>query len=168
MNFSKTTAVFPRFFLVHQVRTVGSLEEARSLIQNHHVDLRETAIVDKPIELPSGDADGTDAVKIGKYEPNAIELSAQASRGALLVLSETYYPGWKAWLDDRPAPIYATDIALRGVLVPAGAHRIRMEFRPAILSVSLGISLATAILLAFSAFLYRRRVGHVTIELNGK
>jgi hypothetical protein len=165
--FENTTA-FPRFFLVHQVRMAGSLEEARSLIQNHQVDLRQTAIIDQPIELPSGDAGGTDAVKIGKYEPNAIELSAQASRGALLVLSETYYPGWRAWVDDRPAPIYETDIALRGILVPAGIHRIRMEFHPMILSVSLAISLGTAILLVFSAFLARRRASHVTIKLNGK
>ncbi len=68
------------------------------------------------------------------------------------MLSETYYPGWKAWLDDQPVPIYSTDIALRGVIVPAGAHRVRMEFRPLILPISLGISLATAILLAFCMF----------------
>jgi uncharacterized membrane protein YfhO len=72
-----------------------------------------------------------------------------------LVLSETYYPGWKAWIDEQPTQIHSVDIALRGVVVPAGAHRLRMEFRPVILPVSLGISLATAILLAISAFRYR-------------
>jgi uncharacterized membrane protein YfhO len=98
-------------------------------------------------------------VKTLNYEPNTIELSTQTTRGGLLVLSETNYPGWKAWLDDQPTPIYSTDIALRGVIVPAGAHRVRMEFRPLIFPISLGISLATAILLALAAFLYRRHVG---------
>ncbi len=158
----ENTSVFPRFFLVHQTRAVGSLQGARDLILRHEVDLRQTAIVDQPMELASGA--GSDEVKTMSYEPNAIELSAQTSRGGLLVLSETYYPGWKAWLDDRPTQIYSTDIALRGVIVPAGAHRVRMEFRPLVLPISLGISLATAILLAISAFVYRRSAGRIQLN----
>jgi hypothetical protein len=158
----ENTGVFPRFFLVHQARAVTSLEEARDLILRHQVDLRTTAIVDRPMELPSGG--GADEVKTLSYEPNAIDLSAQTSRGGLLVLSETNYPGWKAWLDDRPTPIYLTDIALRGVIVPAGAHRIRMEFRPPIFLISLGISLATAILLGVCAFVYRRSASRIQLN----
>jgi hypothetical protein len=155
-------AVFPRFFLVHQAREVKSLEDARDLILRHQVDLRQTAIVDQPMELASGG--GSDEVKALKYDPSSIELSTQASRGSLLVLSETNYPGWKAWLDDRPTEIYSTDIALRGVIVPAGVHRVRMEFRPLILPISLGISLATAILLAFSTFAYRRNASRIQLN----
>jgi hypothetical protein len=162
----ENTSVLPRFFLVHQVRAVGSIKEARGLIQRHQIDLRETAIVENPIEIPSNrsEMNGADEVKTVKYEPAEIELSTQASRGSLLVLSETNYPGWKAWLDDQPAPIYSTDIALRGVIVPAGAHRVRMEFRPLILPIALGISLATALLLAILAFLYRRSASRIQLN----
>jgi len=158
----ENTSVLPRFFLVHEARAVALLQEARDLILRHQVDLGKTAIVDQPMKLASGG--GSDEVKTLSYEPSAIELSARTSRGGLLVLSETAYPGWKAWLDDRPAQIYTTDIALRGVVVPAGAHRVRMEFRPLILSISLGISLATAILLAISAFVYRRRASRIQLK----
>jgi hypothetical protein len=48
--------------------------------------------------------------------------------------------------------------------VPAGAHQLRMEFHPAILPVSLGISLATAILLVVSAFLYRNRARSLQLK----
>jgi len=145
---------FPRFFLVHQVRVAGSIQVARQLIQDHLVDLRATALAETAIDLPPnyGDAGLTDQVKTLKYEPKAIEVSTQSSRGSLLVLSETYYPGWKAWLDDRPTPIYSTDIALRGVVLPPGVHRVRMEFRPLIFPIALGISIATAILLAILGF----------------
>lgn len=167
--FENLTA-FPRFFLAHEVRTVRSIAELRNLVQRHEIDLLYTAVTDPPIELPSklSAPVDVDQVKTMKYEPNLIELSTQASRRSLLVLSETYYPGWKAWLDDQPAQIYPTDVALRGVIVPAGEHRVRMEFRPPILPISLGISLMTAFLLAISAFLYRRRVRRDTIEMNGK
>jgi len=153
----ENTTVFPRFFLVHQVRVAASIQAARELIQDHLVDLRETALTETTVDLPSnsGDAGLADQVKTLKYEPKAIEVSTQSSRGSLLVLSETYYPGWKAWLDDRPTPIYSTDIALRGIIVPAGVHRVRMEFRPLIFPIALGISVATAVLLAILGFWMR-------------
>jgi len=159
-------AVFPRFFLAHEVRGVKSIEEARNLVQRHEIDLLYTAITDSPLELPSmiAEPNEVDRIKTLKYEPTAIEVSVQSSRGGLLVLSETYYPGWKAWLDDRPTPIYPTDIALRGVVMPPGEHRVRMEFHPVILPISLGISLATAILLALSAFVYRHRASRIQLN----
>jgi hypothetical protein len=154
--------VFPRFFLVHQARAARSIQEARDLVLRHKIDLRQIAIVDQPMQLAA--ASGSDEVKTMRYEPNALEVATQSSRGGLLVLSETNYPGWKAWVDDQPAPIYSTDIALRGVIVPAGAHRVRMAFHPWILPASLGISLATAILLAISAFVYRRNASRIQLN----
>jgi Bacterial membrane protein YfhO len=160
----ENTGAYPRFFLVHQIRVAGSLDEARRFMTQ--VDLRQTAILDQKVDLAPDGGDGE--VQTLQYQPNVIELSVRSSSSALLVLSETYYPGWKAWVDDRPTPIYQTDIALRGIAVPAGAHRVRLEFHPAILPISLCISLGAAILLAFSVFLHKRRVSHDTIELNGK
>jgi hypothetical protein len=154
----ENTAVLPRFYFVRRVRPVGSLGEAHQLIEQRRIDLHETALTDGPIDLPSGDDASTPGdVTVTKYEPSRIELSLRASRASLLVLSETYYPGWKAWIDGQPTPIHSVDIALRGVVVPAGAHQLRMEFRPVILPVSLGISLATAILLVIFAFTRRMR-----------
>ena len=164
--FENLTA-FPRFFLAHETRAVKSIEEARNLVQRHEIDLRYTAITDPPIELPpniANEVDEVDEVKTLKYEPNSIEVSTQASRQSLLVLSETYYPGWKAWLDDQPVPIVPADIALRSVIVPAGEHRVRMEFRPLILPISLGISLGTAVLLAICVFVCRRSASRIQLN----
>jgi hypothetical protein len=162
----ENTAVLPRFYFVRRARQVVSLAEAHALIEQRKIDLHETAITEQPLDLPpsSDDAGAPGEVKVLKYEPSRIELSLQASRASLLVLSETYYPGWKAWIDEQPTAIHLVDIALRGVVVPAGAHQLRMEFHPAILPVSLGISLATAILLVVSAFLYRNRARSLQLK----
>jgi hypothetical protein len=154
----ENTDVLPRFYFVRRVQPVVSLAEAHDLIEHRRIDLHETAISDRPIDLPAGQDAGTSGdVEVVRYEPARIDLSLRASRASLLVLSETYYSGWKAWIDEQPTPIHSVDIALRGVVVPAGAHQLRMEFRPVILPVSMAISLATAILLAISTFLYRMR-----------
>jgi hypothetical protein len=144
-------AVMPRFFLVHQVRAASSLEEARALIDRREIDFRQTAIADAPIPLPPV-TPGSEEVKVVDYRPNEFDLDVRSRGGALLVASETYYPGWQAWVDGRPAAIHLVDIALRGVVVPDGAHRVRMEFRPVILWVSLAITLATAALLGMLAW----------------
>jgi hypothetical protein len=150
-------SVMPRFFLVPEVRTAPSLTEARSLIGSGAIDFQRTAITDRPVALPAGNAGGilTDDVKVSRYQPDSLALSIRSSAPALLVLSDNYYPGWKAWLDDVPAPIYRTDIAFRGVAVPPGPHVVRMEFRPIILPVSAAISVATAVLLLALAYLGR-------------
>jgi hypothetical protein len=154
----ENTAVLPRFYFVRRARPVGSLAEAHELIEHGKIDFRDTAVTEEPIDIPPGDdSSAPGVVGVVKYEPARIELSLRASRASLLVLSETYYPGWKAWIDDQPAAIHSVDIALRGVVVPAGSHQLRMEFRPVILPVSLGISLATAILLAVMGGLSRNR-----------
>ncbi len=53
-----------------------------------------------------------------------------ACRG-MVVFSETYYPGWRATVDGRPARIYEAYGVLRGVVVDGGKHRIEMRYRPA-------------------------------------
>jgi hypothetical protein len=154
----ENTAVLPRFYFVRRARPVVSLAEAHELIEHGQIDFRDTAVTEGPIDIPPGDdSSAPGVVGVVRYEPSRIELSLRASRASLLVLSETYYPGWKAWIDEQPVAIHSVDIALRGVVVPAGAHQLRMEFRPVILPVSLGISLATAILLAVVGGLSRNR-----------
>jgi hypothetical protein len=135
----ENTAVLPRFFLVHNVRTAGSLAD---------VDLRQTAITELPVTLPaSGVPDARDRVTVLHYDPDSLELSVQSAGSSLLVMSENYYPGWKARLDGRAAEIYRTDIAFRGVVVPAGSHQLRMEFHPIVFPLSMANSLAAAVVL---------------------
>jgi hypothetical protein len=147
--------VMPRFFLVREIKPAASLAEARSLVDSGTIDFRRTAITDQAIVLPAGNtsqAIDTDEVKVSRYQPDSLELSIRNSAPAFLVLSENYYPGWKAWLDQTPAAIYRTDIAFRGVAVPPGEHVVRMEFHPVILPVSAAISLGTAMLLLVLAY----------------
>jgi len=139
----ENTAAMPRFFLVHNAGTGESLAD---------VDLRQTAITERPVTLPVSSAGGGgDQVTVLRYGPDSLELSVQSAESSLLVMSENYYPGWKAWLDGQATEIYLTDIAFRGVVVPAGSHRLRMEFRPIVLPISMGISLAAAIVLLMLA-----------------
>ena len=146
--FENTTAM-PRFRLVHEVRRAASVAG---------VDLRKVAVTGDDIALPPGGG-AHDAVLLLEYQPDSLELAVSAAGPAVLVAAETEYPGWRAWVDGRPAEIHRVDLAFRGVAVPAGAHRVRMEFRPVILWVGLGVTVAAAALLAALAISGLRRRG---------
>ena len=77
---------------------------------------------------PVGDTAGA-TVRVTRYEPQRIELQTSNQQPGFLVLSETYYRGWEAWIDGRRAPVERVNYALRGLAVPAGEHRIEFVFR---------------------------------------
>ena len=58
----------------------------------------------------------------------------------LLVLSEVYYPGWRAIIDGQSSPILRVDYLLRGIPVPAGQHRVEVRYRPAVFALGAAIS----------------------------
>ncbi len=156
--FENVTAL-PRFFVVHQVHRVGSLAQARKLIDDRQIDLHRSAISEEAIELPAADSSVGEQVQVLNYEPAALQLSVRSPGGGLLVMSENDYPGWKAWLDERPIPIHRVDVAFRAVVVPDGVHRVRMAFEPMILPISLAISLVTGVILLILALPKLNRFG---------
>jgi hypothetical protein len=82
-----------------------------------------------------------------------IALSGPAPAGAALVVSENYYPGWRAAVDGRDAPVYRADYNLIGVPLPAGARRVALSFRdPAVATGKVVTFVALALALAALAF----------------
>jgi uncharacterized membrane protein YfhO len=63
-------------------------------------------------------------------EPERVVVRAGASDRALLVLADTWFPGWRARVDGRQAPIVRTDQLLRGVVIGAGEHTVEFEYAP--------------------------------------
>ena len=84
----------------------------------------------------------SDTVFVTGYAPSNVSINADMTCSGLVVLSDTYYPGWYAKVDGQPAPIYEVDLALRGVPVPKGAHVVSFHYRPR--SVFWGASLTLA------------------------
>jgi hypothetical protein len=72
-----------------------------------------------------------------------VELSALTPITAYVVLSDVFYPGWTATLDDQPAQLYPANFAFRAVLVPPGEHRVTFTFEPLVWRAGIGIGAIT-------------------------
>ncbi len=83
--------------------------------------------------------------------PDRVQLEVRARRAAVVVLLDSYDPGWRAWVDGQPARILRANVAFRAVPVPAGEHRVEMRYRPPALILGIALSVLTAAIALASA-----------------
>ena len=75
---------------------------------------------------------------------------------AILIVSEVNYPGWVASVDYAPARIYTADFMLRGIYVPAGAHRVEMRYTAPAARTGAWISIGSLLAIAALCVYWRR------------
>jgi hypothetical protein len=128
-----------RTWLVPQAVTVDNPDAAEKAIRAADWNPRQTVIVEANGEsFPAVKQVG--ASSITQETPLELTISLDAPGGGMLVVADTYYPGWEATVDGTPAPIYRANLAFRAVKIPPGAKTVRMVYRPASLTVGAAIS----------------------------
>ncbi len=125
----------PRAFLCGEVLAVSGEEEARKAFGRLLSEgrLHRTAVVLEEPSLPAvaGEPLPPEAsLRWLRYLPERVELQVSSPRPAFLVLLDAFDPRWKAEVDGRPVPLYRTDVAFRGIALPAGSHRVVFRFHP--------------------------------------
>jgi hypothetical protein len=120
----------PRFFFAGRVQPAGSLADAVRALHAADFEPSQTAIVEGDL---AAESPAPGEVQVARYASNEIQLRTRSAGEGFLVAGDTWYPGWEAAIDGRPARLYITDVAFRGLRVPAGDHRIEMRFVPRIL-----------------------------------
>lgn len=131
----ENSRVLPRVWLVPEAEVVSE-EEALQRIRGDNQQTfnpREVTLLEKPPDgklfAPQGKFVGEAKARIVSYEPSRLTIETEASKEAVLVVSEANYPGWEATIDDQPAEIYTANYLLRGVIVPEGKHQVVMTYR---------------------------------------
>ncbi len=91
-------------------------------------------------------------------EPERQQLRVQAPRPTALVITDAFATGWSATIDGRPATIYATNAAARGLFVPAGEHVMQLEYQSPGLAGGAVLSLVGLLVAAALFFQARKTV----------
>jgi hypothetical protein len=121
----------PRAQVVFATTRVGSESAAVSTMSQPGFDPMTSAVVEASASTRIPSSDGVPvAATMELYQDDEVVMRTTTTEPGMLVLSDAYYPGWVAQVDGKPAQIYATDLALRGVIVPAGTHTIVMRYEP--------------------------------------
>ncbi len=101
-----------------------------------------------PVELPPGESlparlNGRGRVDL-EWGRDEIRAAVSAEGDALLVLTETWYPAWKAFVDGRRTPILRAGLNLRALLLSPGKHEVRMVYDSWLFKAGLWLTLLSA------------------------
>jgi hypothetical protein len=147
----------PRAFVTYATHPAPPTPELLPLIADADFDPLAASYVEGDPELANEPAPrGHRATLLRDYE-TIVEIEADLVAPGLVVLADSFYPGWVATVDGEPATILATNHLFRGVPVPAGRHVVRFEYRPG--SLMLGAILAAGGLVLLVLLLVPRRAG---------
>jgi len=147
----------PRARVVYRVRRVptGDQDEVVRILNSSGFRSQNEAVVEAEelqIEFHSTDALATPA-RIVRDGPTELEVEVIAQYSGLLVLADSWYPGWEATVDGKPATVHPVNLALRGVVVPAGRSTVIYKYRPVWLVPGIVLSLlAVAFLIWIARF----------------
>ena len=112
---------------------------------------KDTAIIeqkDKIESLNNLESDENASIALVNNKNDEINYTSSSTKKQFAVFSEIYYNlGWKAYIDNVETPIVKTNYVLRGLVVPAGNHAIRFEFKPTTIKNSIIASTFASILL---------------------
>ena len=141
---------------------VLAADDARRRLRDGAIDVRRDVLLDadpapadRPERAASADAVGT--ARITSYDHERVAIDTDASGRRLLVLSDTWFPGWRAAIDGTPVPIARANVAFRAVAVPPGRHRVVFDYAPASFRIGAAISGAALLLIVGWTVLAERR-----------
>lgn len=148
----------PRAFIAaeaHVLPTAGDV--LRTLTDTTFVP-EKTVLLEAPATTVPASSDTTPATaRIVKYDHTEIEIET-AGGGGYLVLTDTYYPGWTAYVDGEETPVLRADYLFRAVPIDAGRHTVRFVYTPWSFRIGAGISLLTLMISAALIFMRRKRM----------
>ena len=118
-------------------------------------NLRTTAIIASQYRADTEGTMGEGTIKQTSYQCDALSYDVQTDKGGLLVMSEIYYPGWRAYItpidgaSQAPElPVACADYVLRCVRIPAGHYTLDLRFDPQSLHITETIAYISLIILA--------------------
>ncbi len=86
-----------------------------------------------------------------------VTLQTKTASKALLILTDTYYPGWKCYVNGAERPVYRVNNYMRGVFLDAGTSTVDFRFEPMLFTAGVATSGVTALILLGMLFFLKFR-----------
>jgi len=144
----RNPAYVPRIHCVGDFIVNDSEEETLRLLSSPDFDPLKTIVLEEDmtgVSVKEGNGSKADITVIDSGL-NQIMVDVSADSECFLVLSDTYYPGWKAEIDGKEAEIYRGNLLFRAIRVPKGASRVVFKYEPCSFYIGMIISLLATLM----------------------
>lgn len=147
-RFFERKSFMPRAWLVTKAHILNE-EQIKESMKSQKFNLKKEVILEKNLNLNLSnviDTNFSGKVNITKYESNYISLASNTKENSIVVLSEIYYPDWKAYIDGKETELLRADYCFRAIPVSAGNHTIELKFESKAYASGKMISIITMLL----------------------
>ena len=156
-------SVLPRAFAIpaEGIEIIPDANKQLERLKDASFNPEQAVIVSTQPNLPdpqNGAAVTNSNVEIVSGGINEITVRADVPGVSVLVLSQTYYPGWKAIVDGKETEVFDANLLLTGVGLGPGAHEVRFVFDPLSFKIGALLSVVSAIMIIALAYGRSRRV----------
>jgi len=153
--------MLPRAFLVPACKVVKNEEKYKKYFQDRLLEPKKLVLLEKQPEgfncekKYDSNLKKHDSVETTLYKSNTVDLVVNSSSRQFLFMSDSYYPGWKAYVDGEEREIYRANYLFRAVIVEPGKHSVRFEYDP--LSFKLGLAISMTTILLCGGYFWRKK-----------
>ncbi len=126
----------PRAHVVYNYTVAKTVESIQQTLVSESFDMRNSAVLEKEIAVDFNKACSnnrtlcTGKVEIAEDSDMSVRLATSTTQNGLLVLADSYYPGWEAYIDGNKVEILAANLNQRAILLPAGTHTVHFKYIP--------------------------------------
>ncbi|MFK7778254.1 MAG: YfhO family protein [Gimesia sp.] len=133
----------PRAYLIGNSKPLNQNDQSKIIVKTiARVNPRNEVLLQNDV-LPKGTRQKYKAAEIIKATPNQLQIKAELTAPGYLILSDIFYPGWTARVNDSLIPILPADFSLRAIPLPKGTHEVHLSFSPPGFKIGRIISIMT-------------------------
>lgn len=148
---------YPRIYLSSNVEIIKDDEEILNKMFDFSQKGERKVILEKEIDFQNYPLEETALAEIEENKNQIVKIRTQSLQRAILVFSDAYDSGWKAWIDGQPTKVYRANYNFRAVVVPAGEHQVVFQYQPLSFTIGLYTSLGTLVFLILGVIIFKRK-----------
>jgi hypothetical protein len=146
----------PRVYVVNQAIQEKNANYVLRRLSSSNFDPFHSVVVEQDLGIMPGRSLAATA-KIVRYENQSVVIRASLDDAGILVLADSYYPGWKAYVDGKEEKILRANLFFRAVNLLRGDHTVEFRYEPWSFTFGLAVSLMTlCALVIVSGYVYFR------------
>lgn len=171
--YSNSTAL-PSAYLVHNLILASNGNEALKKICEEEFDYQHCVVLEtygqrmNLDQLTNTQTAKDDIVETLRSDSLSKIFKYRSKQAAVFVLTDCYYPGWRAEVDGISTGIYRSNFLFQSIFVPAGTHEVKFFYAPPTLIGSIVISLITSLLCFVFTIQGMMRKRSLQLSLNKK
>jgi uncharacterized membrane protein YfhO len=151
-----------RSFMVYDWDVVNDLDEQLRILVSRDFPIGKKVLVSEEINFNEKVKAKSPYSKVEylSYKELSSQIKVETESDGLLFISDTYYPGWKVFVDGNEQELLRANYTFRTVKIPKGKHLVEMVYKPESFRIGLIITLLSFVILitpiVYSSFLVKK------------